>query len=80
MSTTRPAKILNQEGELGTLRVGSVADVAVLERQEGKFVFTDSYEETRIGDELLIASTTVRRGRIVPGGGGLRMRHWADAE
>ena len=75
MSTTRPAKILKQEGELGTLRVGSVADIAVLEKREGEFVFTDSYRNTRIGRELLISAATVRRGRIVPGGGGLRMRH-----
>jgi dihydroorotase len=78
MSTTRPAKILQREDELGTLRIGSVADVAVLEKQEGRFVFTDSYRQPRIGGELLSAATTIRRGQIVPGGGGLRMRHFAD--
>ena len=74
MSTTSPAKILKREGELGTLRIGSVADVTVLERREGRFVFEDSYDCTRIGDTLLVAAVTVRRGEIVPGGGGLRMR------
>ncbi|MFP6593027.1 MAG: amidohydrolase/deacetylase family metallohydrolase [Candidatus Latescibacterota bacterium] len=74
MSTTSPAKILKREGELGTLRIGSVADVTVLERREGRFVFEDSYEGTRVGDTLLVAAATVRRGEIVPGGGGLRMR------
>ena len=78
MSTTRPADILNQAGELGTLRVGSVADIAVLDKQEGNFEFTDSYDQIRVGRELLIAATTIRRGEIVPGGGGLRMRHLAD--
>jgi len=75
MSTTKPAQILNQEGELGTLKVGSVADIAVLERQTGEFIFTDSYRQQKTGTELLIASTTVRRGEIVPGGGGRRMQH-----
>lgn len=75
MSTTRPAKILNQEGELGTLRVGSVADITVLEKRKGRFTFTDSYRQHRTGTELLIAAATVRRGKIVPGGGGTRMRH-----
>lgn len=75
MSTTRPAQILNQEGELGTLKVGSVADITVLERQTGQFVFTDSYREQKTGSELLVAATTVRRGQIVPGGGGRRMQH-----
>jgi dihydroorotase len=78
MSTTRPAQILKQEGELGTLKVGSVADIAILEQHSGRFVFTDSYKQQRIGEQLLTASTTVRRGEIVPGGGGLRMRHLAD--
>ena len=78
MSTTTPAKVLNQEGELGTLKVGSVADIAVLEQRSGRFVFTDSYRQQRIGETLLTASATVRRGEIVPGGGGTRMQHLAD--
>ncbi len=75
MSTTRPAQILKRDDDIGTLRVGSVADIAVLERLKGEFVFTDSYREHRTGSELLVAATTVRRGEVVPGGGGRRMQH-----
>lgn len=75
MSTTRPARILKREDEIGTLRIGTIADIAVLERHSGKFEFTDSYGLSRIGGELLTAATTIRRGEILPGGGGLRMRH-----
>lgn len=78
MSTTTPAKVLKQEGELGTLRVGSVADIAVLERLTGDFIFTDSYRQQKTGSELLVASTTVRRGEIVPGGGGRRMQQLSE--
>ena len=78
MSTTRPAKVLQRDDQLGTLRVGTVADIAVLERHTGRFLFTDSYRQQRAGTELLTAATTIRRGQIVPGGGGLRMRHLAD--
>jgi dihydroorotase len=78
MSTTRPAKILKRDNEIGTLRVGTVADIAILQKHEGKFNFTDSYRQTRVGNELLTAATTIRRGEILPGGGGLRMRHLAD--
>tara|TARA_B100000686_G_C16677813_1_gene910163 strand:- start:446 stop:1402 length:957 start_codon:yes stop_codon:yes gene_type:complete len=78
MSTTRPAAVLGQADQLGTLRVGTVADVAVLERHVGRFRLTDSYRQDRVGEELLVASTTVRRGELVPGGGGLRMRHQVD--
>lgn len=78
MSTTRPAKVLNRDDEIGTLRVDTIADIAVLERHEGRFEFTDSYRQKRIGHELLTAATTIRRGEILPGGGGLRMRHLAE--
>lgn len=74
MSTTRPARVLGRDGDLGTLKVGTVADIAVLEMREGDFVFTDSYGADRTGRQLLSAATTIRKGEIVPGGGGLRMR------
>ena len=74
MSTSRPAAVLGQQDQLGTLREGTVADIAVLEKREGEVVFSDSYRQTRLGRELLVAATTIRRGTIVPGGGGLRMR------
>ena len=80
MSTTRPAEILNCAGDIGTLRVGSVADVAILEQNEGRFRFTDSYRQERIGSTLLTAAATIRRGEIVPGGGGTRMRHSVHGE
>jgi dihydroorotase len=73
-STLTPAKALGRDADIGTLRVGSVADIAVLERRQGTFDFTDSYDQQRQGNELLSAAATVRGGQIVPGGGGLRMR------
>jgi len=78
MSTTRPAAVLGREDELGTLKPGTRADVALLERRTGRFVLTDSYGGTRIGEELLVAAGTVLRGEIIPGGGGLRMRQIAE--
>jgi dihydroorotase len=80
MSTTRPAAVWGRSGDLGTLRAGSVADVALLEKREGRFLFTDSYRQERIGQELLVAAATIRGGELVPGGGGLRMRHLAPEE
>ena len=79
MSTTRPAKVLNRDHEIGTLKEGTIADIAILECREGKFRFTDSYSQDRIGHQLLSAACTIRRGEIIPGGGGLRMRHLADS-
>lgn len=74
MSTTRPARVLGREGDIGTLKAGTVADIAILEKREGDFLFTDSYRQDRPGQQLLVAAATIRKGEIVPGGGGLRMR------
>ena len=78
MSTTAPARVLGKQDQLGTLKVGTVADVAVLERHEGSFLLSDSHDEMRTGRELLVAAATVRRGELIPGGGGTRMFHRAD--
>lgn len=78
MSTTRPAEILNRSDEIGTLKVGTRADIAILERHAGRIQLADSYGAHRTGRELLTAAVTVRRGKIVPGGGGTRMRHVSD--
>ena len=47
--------------------------------EKGRFVFTDSYGQDRVGDELLVAGSTVLGGRLLPAGGGRRMRHSAGA-
>ncbi len=78
MSTTRPAAVLKRDDQLGTLRPGTIADIAILERHEGRFRFTDSYGGHRVGNELLTAASTIRRGTLLAGGGGLRMRHLAE--
>ncbi|MGV3723143.1 MAG: amidohydrolase family protein, partial [Actinomycetota bacterium] len=75
MSTTRPAAVLGRSGDLGTLRPGSIADVALLEKREGRFILTDSYRQNRIGSELLVAAATIRGGELLPAGGGVRWRH-----
>lgn len=78
MSTTRPAGVLGRSDQLGTLRSGTRADIAVLERRTGRFLFTDSYGGQRTGSDLLVAAATIRRGQLVPGGGGLRQRQLAE--
>lgn len=74
MSTTTPAKTLGRQDQIGTLKVGTVADVTVLEQVEGRFRFIDSYRKERIGKTLLVAAATVLHGKLLPAGGGRRMR------
>jgi dihydroorotase len=77
MSTANPAKTIGLQDQIGTLKVGTVADITVLEQLEGRFVFTDSYRKQRTGKTLLVAAATVLRGKLLPGGGGRRMRFLA---
>lgn len=78
MSTTNPAQVLGRQDELGTLRVGTRADITVLETRGGSFALTDSYRQSQTASQLLTAAVTIRRGEIVPGGSGLRMRHLSN--
>jgi dihydroorotase len=78
LTTLRPAGILKHADEIGTLREGTTADIAILEKREGRFRFTDSLGQDRIGRELLTAAVTIRAGRILPGGGSLNARRLAE--
>jgi dihydroorotase len=63
-ATTNPAKVFGFPAQLGTLREGSEADVAILKTTEGTFAFTDSAGNTRIGHTKLDPVTTIKAGRI----------------
>jgi dihydroorotase len=77
MSTANPAKTIGLQDQIGTLKVGTVADITVLEQIEGRFIFTDSNRKQRTGKTLLVAAATVLRGKLLPGGGDRRMRFLA---
>jgi predicted amidohydrolase len=64
-STVNPAKEIGRFPELGTLSVGKVADIAVLEEQTGVFAFKDSWPAKRLGTKRLECVLTVRGGEVV---------------
>ena len=64
MSTTEPARVLDRAGDLGTLAPGTIADITLLEKHEGEFDFTDSYDQIRTGSEKLTAVGIVRKGQL----------------
>ena len=63
-ATFSAAKAIQREEELGHLKVGTVADVAVFEVLEGEFEFFDSHGAKFIGDKKLNATLTVREGKV----------------
>jgi dihydroorotase len=49
---------------LGTLRVGSTADLAILDLQQGSFEFEDNYKGTRTGRLKLVTTASVFAGTL----------------
>ena len=74
-STVAPARNIGRS-ELGTLSVGSEADVAVFELEEGEFGFVDSGRAKMTGNERLLCHMTVRAGEVVWDLNGLSRPAW----
>jgi dihydroorotase len=62
--TSHPAHEIKQD-QLGNLSVGSVADVAVLSIETGKFGFVDMYNTKMMGTKKLVCELTLRDGKVV---------------
>jgi len=76
-SAWQPAREIHHE-DLGSLSVGSDADVAVLRVEQGKFGFVDSLGGRMEGSRKLVCELTVRDGRVVWDLNGLARGPWQD--
>lgn len=63
-ATFNAAKSIHRETELGHLRIGSVADVAVFEVLTGEFEFFDAHDTPFIGNQKLNPVFTIREGKL----------------
>jgi dihydroorotase len=63
-TTSNPAKEIKRE-DLGTLSVGSIADVAIFNIREGKFGFFDYTGYKMDGNKKLECELTIRNGKVV---------------
>jgi dihydroorotase len=77
-STVNPAREIRRP-DLGTLSVGSVADVAVLQVLHGRYSYSDCGFARLDGTQKLIGRMTVRAGAIVYDPSGLSMVEWHKA-
>jgi dihydroorotase len=73
--TANPAREIRHE-ELGNLSAGSVADVAVLSIEKGRFGFTDMVNGKVEGTQKLVAELTIKDGKIVYDLNGLESLSW----
>jgi dihydroorotase len=65
--TSSAAKSLPALNPYGSLKTGVVADVTVLELQEGSFEFVDNLKAPRTGKQKLVATATFVAGKKVQG-------------
>ena len=63
-STIAAAKAIRREDEIGHLKIGTVADVAVFSLIEGEFEFFDTHGTMVIGKKQLQADLTIREGKL----------------
>lgn len=74
-STVRPAETIGRP-DLGTLSIGSAADIAVIELEKGDFGFVDSGLTRMNGTHRLTCHITVRDGEVVWDLNGITLPSW----
>lgn len=63
-ATATPARVISRAGELGTLKPGAIADVAVFDLEQGAFEFEDADHNRLTGDRRLRPVLTIKDGRV----------------
>ncbi len=63
MVTSHPAQMLGRADEIGSLAVGRVADVSVLDDLRGRFALRDNDGNTVVAERLLRPAFCLRAGQ-----------------
>jgi dihydroorotase len=63
-TTINAARAMNFGVEIGTLKPGAEADVAIFELRSGEFGLVDSEGQTRVARQKLLPAATVRNGKV----------------
>ncbi len=77
-ATIRPAEVMGLAPEIGTLRVGAAADVALFTVDQGKFPLFDFSHDVRHADRLLRNTMTIIGGRELTPSPPLPAAPWFD--
>ncbi len=64
-ATYNAAKTIKRENQLGNLKIGTTADVAVLELLDGEFEFYDAHDTKFVGTQKINPVLTIREGKIL---------------
>ncbi|MBE9209243.1 amidohydrolase/deacetylase family metallohydrolase [Nostoc sp. LEGE 06077] len=63
--TINPARVLKAEAEIGTFKVGSIADITILKLVEGDWLFVDALEQPLKAKHKLIPIGVIRSGKLI---------------
>jgi dihydroorotase len=63
-TTKTAAHAIGRDGRIGSLAVGGVADIAVLDVSSGDFLLSDTFGHTRNADRQISARATIRAGVV----------------
>jgi dihydroorotase len=77
-ATILPARAIARD-DVGVLKEGGVADIAVFSLEQGEFPLIDSSNRRLIGKGKLICVLTVRNGAVVWDLHGLSMAEWSSS-
>jgi len=64
-TTWAPAQAIGRQDELGTLRIGSVADLFVFDIEEGEFPLEDTHQQVEKAERRIQPRYTVKSGKVV---------------
>lgn len=77
-TTLNPAKILGETDDIGTLAVGSRADITILDQVAGKWTLADAEGESLTVDSRLVPDTVIRNGKSIKPNRRLLRDIWDD--
>ena len=65
MTTINPAKALGIEDQSGSLEIGRIADISVLNLIDGNWEMIDAQGHSRIGKQALVPVMTIKSGQLL---------------
>jgi dihydroorotase len=77
-ATSRPAEVLGLDNEIGTLKSGALADLALFRVAQGRFPLYDSQGKMREAKQLLYNTLAVVNGRELPRRAPEPLASWID--
>jgi dihydroorotase len=80
MTTSKPAEILGIADDLGSLSVGTTADISIVDLVDGDFSFTESSGTTKAGSQAIKPVMAIKDGVPQPLDHGPRPWGWLPAQ